>query len=81
MVNKNEIIYSMRGTEYSSNYNYFLGDSGGPLMRQQLSGIGPYFFLAGIVSFGPSPCGLENWPGVYTRVDSYTDWILSHMRP
>lgn len=38
-------------------------------------------YLAGIVSFGPSPCGLENWPGVYTRVDSYIDWILSHMRP
>lgn len=26
----------------------------------------PYHFLAGVVSFGPSPCGLENWPGVYT---------------
>lgn len=43
------------------------GDSGGPLMgldssdRQK-----PYHYLVGVVSFGPSPCGLENWPGVYT---------------
>lgn len=39
-----------------------------------------YYYLAGVVSFGPSPCGLENWPGVYTRIDRYIDWIVSHMR-
>lgn len=25
----------------------------------------PYHFLAGVVSFGPSPCGLEGWPGTH----------------
>lgn len=41
-----------------------LGDSGGPLMALDKSDrLKPYHFLAGVVSFGPSPCGLENWPG------------------
>lgn len=39
-----------------------------------------YYFLAGVVSFGPSPCGQQGWPGVYTRVGAYIDWILEHMR-
>lgn len=26
----------------------------------------PFIFLAGIVSFGPRPCGSNEWPGVYT---------------
>ncbi|XP_055301168.1 serine protease easter-like [Sitodiplosis mosellana] len=57
------------------------GDSGGPLMTKHNPD--PYhmfIYLAGLVSFGPWPCGLAGWPGVYTRVDQYTDWILSHMR-
>lgn len=58
------------------------GDSGGPLMAVDNSErLKSYFYLAGIVSFGPSPCGLPGWPGVYTRVDQYVDWILSRMRP
>jgi secreted trypsin-like serine protease len=44
------------------------GDSGGPLMRQNERGSPPYWYLAGLVSFGPTPCGQANWPGVYTRV-------------
>lgn len=28
--------------------------------------LNPYTFLAGIVSFGPSRCGIEGVPGVYT---------------
>ncbi|XP_053682113.1 CLIP domain-containing serine protease B10-like [Sabethes cyaneus] len=50
------------------------GDSGGPLMTQRL-----YWTLEGIVSFG-NRCGLEGWPGMYTRVASYTDWIKSAIR-
>lgn len=34
------------------------GDSGGPLMGlDQTQRLNPYYYLAGVVSFGPSPCG------------------------
>lgn len=56
-----------------------LGDSGGPLMALRQERQNPFFYLAGIVSFGPSPCGMEGWPGVYTRVNRYIDWILANM--
>jgi len=57
------------------------GDSGGPLMTRDINNpTGPYWYCAGIVSFGPSPCGKEGWPGVYTRVSAYTDWISQNIR-
>jgi len=57
------------------------GDSGGPLMTVDLSNPNkPFWYCAGIVSFGPSPCGMEGWPGVYTRVSAYTDWISRNIR-
>lgn len=57
------------------------GDSGGPLMS---TGVSPRdgrsrYYLAGVVSFGPDPCGRKDWPGVYTRVARYTDWILNQL--
>lgn len=57
------------------------GDSGGPLMGIDRSG-GPVgnWIVAGIVSFGPSPCGMQGWPGVYTKVGDYVDWIQNKMR-
>lgn len=44
-----------------------IGDSGGPVMDK----IKPdaehiHFYLVGLVSFGPSPCGIEGWPSVTT---------------
>lgn len=57
------------------------GDSGGPLMAQDRSDSkNPIQYLVGIVSFGPRQCGTRGWPGVYTRVSAFTDWILSKMR-
>ncbi|XP_055847604.1 serine protease easter-like isoform X2 [Episyrphus balteatus] len=58
------------------------GDSGGPLIgldstnKQQV-----YYFIAGVVSFGPTSCGLKDWPTVYTRVSEYVDWIQQNIEP
>ncbi|CAD7084976.1 unnamed protein product [Hermetia illucens] len=58
------------------------GDSGGPLMGvDMLNNKTPYYFLAGIISFGPTPCAQLGWPGIYTRVDRYIDWIKRNIRP
>ncbi|XP_030373705.1 serine protease 7 [Scaptodrosophila lebanonensis] len=53
------------------------GDSGGPLMRR---GTSKNWYLEGIVSFG-NRCGLEGWPGVYTRVADYIEWIQANLQP
>jgi len=50
----------------------FQGDSGGPLMWLKEK----QFYLMGIVSFGKK-CGVH--PGVYTKVVSFTDWILENI--
>ncbi|XP_018018851.1 proclotting enzyme isoform X2 [Hyalella azteca] len=47
------------------------GDSGGPLVHLDK---GQRYDQIGIVSFGRS-CGLENFPGVYTRVNKFLRWI------
>ncbi|XP_037075878.1 CLIP domain-containing serine protease 14D-like [Pollicipes pollicipes] len=49
-------------------------DRGGPLMRRGQRNSRPTWFAAGVVSFGRA-CGDVNFPGVYTRVDSFLDWI------
>ena len=62
-VNGFPVTHVFQFSKYFSN-----GDSGGPLMKQYEGGNTPYWFLAGVVSYGPTPCGQEGWPGVYTRV-------------
>lgn len=57
------------------------GDSGGPLIFKGEVMLRPRFVQYGIVSFGPRSCGVKGFPGVYTRVASYVDWILNNMRP
>uniref|UniRef100_A0A182WQM2 CLIP domain-containing serine protease n=1 Tax=Anopheles minimus TaxID=112268 RepID=A0A182WQM2_9DIPT len=54
------------------------GDSGGPLMNEAIS-TRDRFVLLGLVSFGPRTCGVSNFPGVYTRISSYIDWILTNV--
>lgn len=47
------------------------GDSGGPLVCSTAKG----FVQVGIVSFGHSGCGNSNFPGVYTEVAHYIQFI------
>ncbi|XP_059611890.1 proclotting enzyme [Phlebotomus argentipes] len=46
------------------------GDSGGPLMMR----VDARWTQLGIVSFG-NKCGEPGYPGVYTRISEYMDWI------
>ncbi|XP_031616447.1 serine protease easter-like isoform X2 [Contarinia nasturtii] len=58
------------------------GDSGGPLMvKHSTDSTHNHYYLVGLVSFGPTPCGQPGWPGVYTRVDHYMDWIKANIKP
>ncbi|KAJ8960290.1 hypothetical protein NQ318_004015 [Aromia moschata] len=52
------------------------GDSGGPLQVASFLNEDTRYVQHGVVSFGPRHCGLEGFPGVYTRVAYYMDWIL-----
>lgn len=48
------------------------GDSGGPLVcRGQLQGL---------VSWGMERCAQPGYPGVYTNLCKYHDWILQTMQ-
>lgn len=66
------------------------GDSGGPLVQQVPTSGGcnqlewaqasrPSYELVGIVSHGQG-CGRSGFPGVYTRVASYLDWIKENTK-
>ncbi|TTI46082.1 Complement factor I [Bagarius yarrelli] len=50
------------------------GDSGGPLVCKDASGVS---YVWGIVSWGEK-CGEAGYPGVYTEVAHYFEWIRQH---
>jgi secreted trypsin-like serine protease len=37
---------------------------------------GKQYYLMGIVSLGNKNCGEPGFPGVYTKVPSFMDWII-----
>ncbi|KAJ8974780.1 hypothetical protein NQ317_002494 [Molorchus minor] len=37
------------------------------------------WYIEGIVSFGAG-CGTEGWPGIYTRVSKYLEWIRNTIK-
>ncbi|XP_028835913.1 complement factor I [Denticeps clupeoides] len=47
------------------------GDSGGPLVCRDVGGVS---YVWGIVSWGEK-CGVKGFPGVYTKVAHYFEWI------
>lgn len=51
------------------------GDSGAALAQYRDNN----WYAIGLVSFGIK-CGLSNWPGVYTYVPNYVNWILDNMQ-
>lgn len=55
------------------------GDSGGPLQGPTVYNGDSRYVQYGVVSFGVRNCGTQGFPGVYTRVDYYIDWILDNL--
>ena len=54
------------------------GDSGGPLIVRE--GEEGKMYLRGITSFGTNQCGF-GYPGVYTDISYYVNWIKENLKP
>lgn len=50
------------------------GDSGGPLMHRTSEGDNQRYYQIGVVSYG-FRCAEAGYPGVYTRVTAFAEWI------
>ncbi|CAK0883556.1 unnamed protein product [Prorocentrum cordatum] len=51
------------------------GDSGGPIVCAS----GGSYFLHGVVSWGAASCGVQNFPGVWSRFTYASDWMAGLM--
>ncbi|KAF2883263.1 hypothetical protein ILUMI_22910, partial [Ignelater luminosus] len=56
------------------------GDSGGPLHQLLKENVYKLYRVVGVTSFGKA-CGVQNIPGIYTRVSYYVPWIESIVWP
>lgn len=63
-----------------NNVDSCVGDSGGPLQAESIYNNAPRMVQYGIISYGLDQCGTEGFPGVYTNIAYYMDWILDTMR-
>ena len=54
------------------------GDSGGPLMLGRVYENVSVFYQIGVVSYG-FRCAEEGYPGVYSRVSAFLDWISDNI--
>lgn len=54
------------------------GDSGGPLMYGKSEGDNVRYYEIGVVSYG-FRCAEPGYPGVYTRVTNFIDWIQRNL--
>ena len=68
--------YLCAGNLTSGGVDSCSGDSGGALVCYDRNG----YVLTGVVSFGiKDKCGAQNFPGIYSRVTHYIEWIESKM--
>ncbi|XP_012285285.1 melanization protease 1-like [Orussus abietinus] len=75
-----EIWYKQMCAGGSNRMDSCLGDSGGPLQVPGIYNGDARTIQYGIVSFGLRSCGTDGFPGVYTRVPYYMDWILNTIK-
>jgi len=72
-VYKSILTYNMLCAGYfNSTRDSCQGDSGGPLIVENK--------LIGIVSWGEG-CAKDGFPGIYTKVQNYANWIKSYLPP
>ncbi|XP_050646957.1 complement factor I isoform X1 [Macaca thibetana thibetana] len=60
---------------YDGSIDACKGDSGGPLVCMDANNV---TYVWGVVSWGEN-CGKPEFPGVYTKVANYFDWISYHV--
>ncbi|CAL4236537.1 unnamed protein product [Meganyctiphanes norvegica] len=53
------------------------GDSGGPLMLPDSSGV--RYYVVGVTSLGRTVCGTHDAQGIFTSVHYYMDWLYQNM--